>query len=99
MSCLKLHTQVTMHDFLYRYPEGFFTPFFMETQFSLAKFINKPLPQMEWNLADFLEVTMSDMLQKETKKRIFVNVPLTFDRPDGFKFPNEDAMSQNFEFN
>jgi hypothetical protein len=70
---------------------------FLSILFS-AKFINKPLPQMEWNLADFLEVTMSDMLQKETKKKIFVNVPLTFDRPDGLKFSTGDLMSQNFEF-
>ena len=47
---------------------------------------------MEWNINDFLEVTMSEMMQKETKKKIFVNVPLTFDRPDGFRFSKQDDL-------
>ena len=64
-----------------------------------AKFINKALPDMEWNINDFLEVTMSEMMQKETKKKIFVNVPLTFDRPDGFRFSKQDdLMSELMDF-
>lgn len=54
---------------------------------------------MEWNINDFLEVTMDEMMQKETKKKIFVNVPLTFERPNGFKFSKqEDLMSELMEF-
>jgi hypothetical protein len=44
---------------------------------------------MEWNINDFLEMTMEEMMQKETKKKIFVNVPLTFERPTGLKFSNQ----------
>jgi len=53
---------------------------------------------MEWNLADFLEISMSDMLQKEAKKKIFVNVPITFDRPEGLRFIKDDVVSRNFDF-
>ncbi len=64
-----------------------------------AKFINRPLPEMEWNISDYLEITMEEMMGKETKKRIFVNVPLTFDRPNGLKFAKQDdLLTQFFEF-
>ena len=64
-----------------------------------AKFINRPLPEMEWNLSDFLEIGMDEMMAKEAKKRIFVNVPLTFERPHGLKFAKQDDLtSQLFEF-
>ena len=54
---------------------------------------------MEWNLADFLEISMDEMMAKEAKKRIFVNVPLTFERPLGLKFAKQDDLtSQLFEF-
>jgi hypothetical protein len=57
------------------------------------------MPEMEWNISDYLDITMEEMMTKETKKRIFVNVPLTFERPDGFKFAKqEDLSSQLFEF-
>ncbi len=64
-----------------------------------AKFLNRPLPEMEWNVSDYLEITMEEMMGKETKKRIFVNVPLTFDRPNGLKFSKQDDLvSEFFEF-
>ena len=62
-----------------------------------AKFINKNLPQMEWNIEDYLETTYEDMFSTEAKKKIFVNVPLTFERPNGLAFPKEDILSQQFE--
>ena len=63
-----------------------------------AKFINKNLPQMEWNVEDYLEITAEDMFAIENKKKIFVNVPLTFERPIGCAFPNNaDILSNYFE--
>ena len=54
---------------------------------------------MEWNINDYLELTMEDMMQKETKKKVFVNVPLTVDRPAGVKFAKQDdLLSDLFEF-
>ena len=62
-----------------------------------AKFINKALPQMEWNLDDYLEITHEDMFEIEAKKKIFVNVPLTFERPKGCAFPKNDYVTAIFE--
>ena len=62
-----------------------------------AKFINKNLPQMEWNIEDFLEITQEDMFKTESKKKIFVNVPLTFERPIGWAFPKGDLVKDYFE--
>ena len=39
-----------------------------------AKFINKSLPQMEWNLEDYLEITPEEMFAIEAKKKIFVMI-------------------------
>ena len=64
----------------------------------MAKFINKQLPQMEWDLSQHLETTMEDMMAVETKKKVFVNVPLTFERPVGCKFPKDDNISKHFNF-
>ena len=61
-----------------------------------AKFINKGLPQMEWNIAEYLETSYEDMFSTEAKKKIFVNVPLTFERPNGLAFPKNDVLSNHF---
>lgn len=61
-----------------------------------AKFINKSLPQMEWNVDDYLEITAEDMFATEAKKKIFVNVPLTFERPKGWALAKDDILSQHF---
>jgi hypothetical protein len=54
---------------------------------------------MEWNISDYLEITMDEMMQKETKKRIFVNVPLTFERPAGLRFSKQDdLLTELFNF-
>jgi U3 small nucleolar RNA-associated protein 19 len=65
---------------------------------SAAKFISKRLPDMEWNLADYLDLSMEDMMRIERKKKAFVNVPLTFERPAGLCFAKNDVASKCFEF-
>ena len=62
----------------------------------MAKFINKQLPQMEWDLSQYLEFTMEDMMSTEYKKKVFVNVPLTYERPDGLKFLKTDVTKDYF---
>ena len=66
-----------------------------------AKFIQKldgstPIIQPEWNVNDLLENTYQDMFEVETKKKVFVNVPLTFEKPDTFKFPKGEIVSSLF---
>ena len=64
----------------------------------MAKFINKQLPQIEWDLTQYLEFTMEDMMSTEYKKKVFVNVPLTYERPLGVKFPKNDSLSDYFNY-
>jgi hypothetical protein len=52
---------------------------------------------MEWNLEDYLEVTPEEMFEMEAKKKIFVNVPLTFERPKGCGFAKNDLVSGHFD--
>ncbi len=52
---------------------------------AVAKSLCKKLPQMEADLGDYLELSMSDMMENEAKKKVFVNVPLTFEAPEGIK--------------
>ena len=51
---------------------------------------------MEWNLEDHLEITPEEMFAIEAKKKIFVNVPLTFERPHGCAFAKDDILSNYF---
>jgi len=55
-----------------------------------------PVAQPEWNVNDILEDTYQDMFEVETKKKVFVNVPLTFERPQGFNLPNHEIVSSLF---
>ena len=64
----------------------------------MAKFINKQLPQIEWDISQYLEITMEDMMTTETKKKVFVNVPLTFERPVRCKFPKNDVVIKYFKY-
>lgn len=61
-----------------------------------AKFINKQLPQMEWDLSQVLEMSYVDMMEVEAKKKVFVNVPLTFERPDSSKSLNDCMVKKYF---
>ncbi|TRY61909.1 hypothetical protein TCAL_13364 [Tigriopus californicus] len=62
----------------------------------VAKTMFKKLPEMEWDLSQYLDITIDDMMTVETKKTIFVNVPLNFERPTGLKFPKNDLTDQIF---
>ena len=64
----------------------------------MAKFIDKQLPQIEWDITQHLELTMEDMMSIEYKKKVFVNVPLTFERPNGCKFPKNDLVTEYFSY-
>ena len=48
------------------------------------------------SLEDYLEITPEEMFAIEAKKKIFVNVPLTFERPHGCAFAKDDILSNYF---
>ena len=52
----------------------------------------------ERKLADVLETNWSDLMDIELKKKIFVNVPVNFESPDGLKMAKSDFLSELFEF-
>ena len=54
---------------------------------------------MEFDLSEFLEVSMEEMMAAETRKRVFVNVPLTFERPTtGLRAAKGDLTAKYFKF-
>lgn len=62
-----------------------------------AKALMKKLPEMEFDLSEFLEFGMDEMFHVEARKKIFVNVPLTFERPAGMKFAKMDLTGKYFQ--
>ena len=62
---------------------------------SVAKdLIEKGLREMELDFASHLENSYEEMFEKETKKKIFTNVPVNWDSPDGLKMKTDDIFSQ-----
>ena len=65
---------------------------------SVAKdLIEKGLREMELDFSSHLETTYQELFEKETKKKIFTNVPVNWELPDGFKMPKDDIFSQIIE--
>jgi len=58
----------------------------------------KGVREQEMDVSASLETTAEDLFETELKKKVFVNVPINFKAPDGFKFPSEDYLSEIFEF-
>ena len=63
-----------------------------------AKKLCSRLPSMEFDLSEFLEVSMEEMMAAETRKKVFVNVPLTFERPTGLRAAKGDLTAKYFKF-
>ena len=58
----------------------------------------KGVREMEKDMSSSLETTSDDLMNGELKKKVFVNVPINFEAPDGFKLPKDDFLSQICEF-
>ena len=55
-------------------------------------------PDREFDLGEVLELEMNDLMEQETKKKPFVNVPLNFKRPvNDVCFPDGDLTSKYFK--
>nr|CAG4642472.1 EOG090X04ZD [Evadne anonyx] len=63
-----------------------------------AKFIDRDLPRMEWDISQDLELSIEDMLEKEMKRKHSDDTPLNFERPTKFACVNHDRLSQYFDF-
>ena len=56
--------------------------------------VEKGLREMELDFASHLENSYEEMFEKETKKKIFTNVPVNWEMPDGLKMKADDIFSQ-----
>nr|CAG4634749.1 EOG090X04ZD [Alona affinis] len=64
-----------------------------------AKFIDRELPKMEWDLSQNLELTVEDLLEKEMKrKNSEEDMPLNFEKPAKFACVKHDKLSEYFSF-
>nr|CAG4643910.1 EOG090X04ZD [Lepidurus arcticus] len=63
---------------------------------SAAKFIERELPKMEWEVADFLELTWEDMMEKETKRKMPSEVPMNYEKPQKMACVNNERFSEMF---
>jgi len=58
--------------------------------------IEKGVREQELDISAVLETTWIDLFEKETKKKVFPNVPINWEQPDGLKFAKDDLLSQIF---
>ncbi|XP_069698029.1 nucleolar complex protein 4 homolog A isoform X1 [Periplaneta americana] len=58
-----------------------------------AKFINMPLPSVEWDMSKILENSADDIFEKEMKKKV-KEITLTFDKPQSLAFPKGEKVTQ-----
>nr|CAG4651775.1 EOG090X04ZD [Triops cancriformis] len=65
---------------------------------SAAKFIERELPKMESDLADYLEITWEDMMEKETKRKIPAEVPMNYEKPQKLACVKNEKFSQIFSY-
>ena len=56
--------------------------------------VEKGLREMELDFSSHLETTFQDLFEKETKKKIFENVPVNWEMPIGLKMAKDDIFSQ-----
>eukprot|EP00092_Neocalanus_flemingeri_P008296 GFUD01008943.1.p1 GENE.GFUD01008943.1~~GFUD01008943.1.p1 ORF type:complete len:538 (-),score=176.06 GFUD01008943.1:19-1632(-) len=59
--------------------------------------IEKGVRENELDVSALLETTWQEMFEKETKKKVFANVPTNWEAPDGLKMSKDDIWSQIFE--
>jgi len=59
--------------------------------------VEKGLRENELDVSALLETTWQEMFEKETKKKVFANVPINWEAPDGAKMAKDDIWSQIFE--
>lgn len=57
-----------------------------------VSFINKPLPNTEWDLTSLIETTYEQIFEKESRKKL-QNVTVTFEKPDSLILPNTNYFS------
>lgn len=60
-----------------------------------ARFINNPLPNVEWDLGNYLEVTYDEIFNKEFKKKQ-KNISTNFEKPSSMFQPSNSKLFDHF---
>jgi len=60
--------------------------------------IEKGVKERELDISALLETDWSDLMDTETKKKIFPNVPINWEQPNGLKMAKGDILSEIFAF-
>jgi len=62
---------------------------------SVAKdLVDKGVKETEKDLSDLLETTHADIMDTELKKKVFVNVPINWEPPNGLQAKSNDFLSE-----
>ncbi|XP_046460715.1 nucleolar complex protein 4 homolog B-like [Daphnia pulex] len=63
-----------------------------------AKFIDRDLPKLEWDVNQDLETTLEDLLEKELKRKYPTDdIPINFEKPTKFACVKHEKLSAYFE--
>ena len=60
--------------------------------------LEKGLREQELDVSALLEADWADVMDMETKKKVFPNVPTTWEEPQGLRPPKDDVLSEIFAF-
>lgn len=63
---------------------------------AVAKQLLKAVGDQEADVSASLETTWQDMMDAELKRKVWINVPLNYERPTGLKLPKNDILSDMF---
>jgi hypothetical protein len=58
--------------------------------------LEKGVREQEKDVSAVLETNWTDLLELELKKKVFVNVPLNHEQPDGLRLPINELLSELF---
>lgn len=60
-------------------------------------FLEKGLREQEMDVSALLETSWSEMMELETKKKVFPNVPINWEIPNGLLMAKDDILSEIFQ--
>ena len=58
--------------------------------------LEKGVREQDKDVSACLETTWPDLLELELKKKVFVNVPLNFEPPNGLRLPVNELLAELF---
>nr|CAG4638409.1 EOG090X04ZD [Cyclestheria hislopi] len=62
-----------------------------------AKFIDRDLPKLEWDISQDLELTLEDMIEKEMKRERPQDVPVNFEKPAKFACIRNEKFAMGYQ--